>query len=246
MQRRNKIVLALAPASLAVALLGVAAGAAEDQPAPDDATTTTTLVTTPPAPATPGEPIAPEEPSADAPGSPDTTAPDAPTVPSGTVGAVAVVETRAAEAGLLDPQPVPVHQVIATDDPRQLIVTFQTGVAECYGLARTEVLETDAEVTLGLFVGRRDPEQVCVALAETHATTVTLASPLGARAVVDASATTDPSDPPTTDPTTTPPTVTEPTVATPPTVTEPTVTTPTVTTPTVTVTGSTPEPILPA
>ena len=71
----------------------------------------------------------------------------------------------------------------------ELEVRFYGGVAECYGVDRVEVTETDAEVTISVFTGSL-PEaagRACIEIAELQAVVVDLDAPLAGRAVVDGS-----------------------------------------------------------
>ena len=114
-------------------------------------------------------------------------APTAPP-PASAPAAVPVTGHRPVEPTLSDPRPVPIDDVIETADPATVLVTFWAGPEACEGVQRVDVDETPEEVRLAVFLGQRVPGQVCALVAEHAATAVTLAAPLGDRAVIDAHA----------------------------------------------------------
>jgi hypothetical protein len=114
-------------------------------------------------------------------------APTAPP-PASAPAAVPVTGHRPVEPTLIDPRPVPIDDVIETADPATVLVTFWAGPEACEGVQRVDVDETPEEVRLAVFLGQRVPGQVCALVAEHAATAVTLAAPLGDRAVIDAHA----------------------------------------------------------
>ncbi|MDQ3294870.1 MAG: hypothetical protein M3527_10560, partial [Actinomycetota bacterium] len=88
--------------------------------------------------------------------------------------------------GLVNPVPTFIESYAAIDETI-IELRFTTGVAECYGLDRVQIEETAEAVTVTLFTGGRPGADVCIEIAESVATKVTLPAPLGARTLVDGS-----------------------------------------------------------
>ncbi|MFN0088830.1 MAG: hypothetical protein ACKVWR_00950 [Acidimicrobiales bacterium] len=88
----------------------------------------------------------------------------------------------------MNARPGRVTGVVATAEPRRLLVTFEGGVRACYGLDRVAVSETDETVTVTVYVGERPPgPRPRMLIAKQYSATVELSEPLGERTVVDGS-----------------------------------------------------------
>lgn len=72
--------------------------------------------------------------------------------------------------------------------PRTLLVSFYSGVHQCYGLDRVEVDYGAEEITVTLFIGRHRDAQICVEIAEYQAVEVVLEEPIAGRDLVDGAA----------------------------------------------------------
>ena len=100
-----------------------------------------------------------------------------------------IVRHLSPESGLEELTSVDIIEVLETSDPQVILVSFEAGVEECFGLARVGVEETDGEVAIELVAGRRPPvDTPCIALVQRYATEVELDEPLGDRVVTDLSA----------------------------------------------------------
>ena len=96
----------------------------------------------------------------------------------------------AARAGMADVRAIPWQSAEPVGDGSRVRLTWSGGVEPCYVLDRVEVVETTEEVTITLFEGSdpAQPDAVCIEIALTKATEVTLSAPLGDRVLVDGAA----------------------------------------------------------
>lgn len=72
--------------------------------------------------------------------------------------------------------------LVSTDD-NFVTIGFWMGVESCYAVEKVEVTESDSEASVEIIVAARDPNAVCIQLAEARSVTVELAQPLGDRAL---------------------------------------------------------------
>jgi hypothetical protein len=91
------------------------------------------------------------------------------------------------QAGLLDVRPQP-WDAAEPLNARTLLVSFYSGVHQCYGVDRVDVDSTARKVTVTLYIGRVRGQQVCVEIAEYQAIRVPLDEPLGDREIIDGAA----------------------------------------------------------
>jgi hypothetical protein len=122
-------------------------------------------------------------PGAPGPDSPVTSTPVDPTMP------IPSPSPRMVEPvpNLRDVRPVPWEKAEPLG-PRTLLVSFYSGVHQCYGVDRVDVEYTPEQVVVTLFVGRHKDAQICVEIAEYQAIEVELDEPLGGRKIVDGAA----------------------------------------------------------
>jgi hypothetical protein len=96
---------------------------------------------------------------------------------------------------IVEPHPDAINQNqsaidrVTVRDDGTLEVAFWNGVEPCYELARVDVTQTDTTVTITLWTGSRPEAQamVCIELAQSFATLVSLDAPLGDRTLIDGS-----------------------------------------------------------
>lgn len=88
---------------------------------------------------------------------------------------------------LVDVRPVPWVEAEEVR-PGTLLVTFWSGVEDCYGLDRVEVEEAPEAVTVTLFEGRVPGPRVCIEIALLKGVEVALDAPLGDRPLRDGAA----------------------------------------------------------
>lgn len=91
------------------------------------------------------------------------------------------------QQGLVDVRPQPWDEAKELD-PRTLLVSFYSGVHECYGVDRVDVDDARNAVTITLFVGRVPGNQICIEIAEYQAVRVGLEEPLDGRKILDGAA----------------------------------------------------------
>ena len=94
-------------------------------------------------------------------------------------------ELREPEEGLVDVRARPFDRHRARG--RDVSLLYHSGLGECYGLDRVDVVERERKVVLTIFEGRHPEAQVCAEIAVEARSIVTLESPLGDRKLVDGS-----------------------------------------------------------
>jgi hypothetical protein len=80
---------------------------------------------------------------------------------------------------LLDPQPTGWDRIEVAPDGRTLTVYFWSGIPDCYGLQRVDVVPADGGVDVQLYTGLVPPgDQVCIQIAQLYKTVVELEAPV--------------------------------------------------------------------